>query len=211
MNIKQQALGGFTKDSDETVLVKGKTVLLAMTDNPNFPTPEPALDVVTDVLEDYEQKLAMAKRRGSPEDTAAKNSARKAIEQMLKRLAFYVTHKANGDLSQLLSSGFSVSSIPQKDDVPAIVAGIKLRDGKQRGQMRLDFDRNPAAKIYEYQICEIDAHGMPDEWGEVYITTSSKNHTIAPLTPFLRYGVRVRAINGYGRSDWSEMVSHVVR
>ncbi|MCC2598761.1 fibronectin type III domain-containing protein, partial [Sphingobacterium sp. FBM7-1] len=62
-----------------------------------------------------------------------------------------------------------------------------------------------------YQICEIDAHGMPDEWGEVYITTSSKNHTIAPLTPFLRYGVRVRAINGYGRSDWSEMVSHVVR
>ena len=94
MNIKQQALGGFTKDNDETVLVKGKTALLAMTDNVNFETPEPPLETVTEVLNDYEQKLSMAKRRGSPEDTAAKNQARKATEQMLKRLAFYVDRKS---------------------------------------------------------------------------------------------------------------------
>lgn len=211
MNIKQQALGGFTKDSDETVLVKGKTVLLAMTDNPNFETPDPSLETVAEILNDYEQKLAMAKRRGSPEDTALKNQARKAIELMLKRLAFYVSHTADGDLPMLLSSGFTVSSLPQRDDVPAIVTGIKLRDGKQKGQMRLDFDKNLTAKIYEYQVSQVDANGMADEWSEVYITTSSKLHTIAPLTPFQRYGVRVRAINGYGRSEWSEMVSHVVR
>ena len=211
MNIKQQALGGFTKDSDETVLVKGKTVLLAMTDNPNFETPDPALETVTEVLNDYEQKLAMAKRRGSPEDTALKNQARKAIELMLKRLAFYVSHTADGDLPMLLSSGFTISSLPQRDDVPAIVTGITLRDGKQKGQMRLDLDKNLTAKIYEYQVSQVDANGMADEWSEVYITTSSKLHTIAPLIPYQRYGVRVRAINGYGRSEWSEMVSHVVR
>src|SRR5690606_29919543 len=118
MDIKQHALGGFAKDSDETVLVKGKTVLLAMTGNPNFPTPEPALDAVTDVVNDYEQKLAMAKRRGSPEDTALKNQARKLTIQLLKRLAFYVSQTADGDLAKLLSSGFAVSSLPQRDDVP---------------------------------------------------------------------------------------------
>ena len=211
MNIKQQALGGFTKDSDETVLVKGKTVLLAMTDNANFETPEPPLETVTEVLDDYEQKLSMAKRRGSPEDTAAKNQARKATEQMLKRLAFYVTHTANGDLPKLLSSGFAISNMPQKDDVPLPVTGIILRDGRQQGQMRLDFDKNDSAKVYEYQLCQINPEGLPDEWGESYTTSSSRFNIIAPLTPYQRYGVRVRAVNGYGRSDWSEMVTHVVR
>lgn len=211
MNIKQQALGGFTKDSDETVLVKGKTVLLAMTGNANFETPEPTLEAVTEVLNDYEQKLSMAKRRGSPEDTAAKNQARKATEQMLKRLAFYVTQTADGDLPKLLSSGFAVSSLPQKDDVPLPVTGITVGDGRQKGQMRLDFDKNQSAKLYEYQLCQIDAHGLPDEWGESYTTSSSRLNIIAPLIPYQRYGVRVRAVNGYGRSDWSEMVSHVVR
>src|SRR5690606_36939864 len=115
MSFKQQALGGFSKESDEAVLVRGKAVLLAMTDNPNFVTPEPALETVTEILDDYDQKLAMAKRRGSPEDTAAKNDARKATEQMLKRLAFYVTQTADGSLPKLLSSGFPVSSLPQKD------------------------------------------------------------------------------------------------
>src|SRR5690606_17233102 len=108
MNIKQQALGGFRKESDEAVLVKGRTVLLAMTDNPNFVTPEPTLEAVTETLDDYENRLSLAKRRGSPEDTAAKNDARKVAEQMLKRLAFYVTHTADGSLPKLLRDRQSV-------------------------------------------------------------------------------------------------------
>ena len=211
MSFKQQALGGFSKESDEAVLVRGKAVLLAMTDNPNFVTPEPALETVTEILHDYEHKLSMARRRGSPEDTAAKNDARKAMEQMLKRLAFYVTQTADGSLPKLLSSGFPVSSLPQKGDVPVVVTGITLRDGRQQGQMRLDFYHNPSAKVYEYQVCQVDANGQPDEWSESYITSSSRLNIIAPLIPFQRYGVRVRAINGYGRSDWSEMATHVIR
>src|SRR5690606_3781032 len=211
MNIKQQALGSFRRERDEVVLVKGKTALLAMTDNPNFETPDPALETVRQVLEDYEEKLSLAKRRGSPEDTAAKNDARRATEQVLKRLAFYVSHIANGSLPILLSSGFDVSSLPQRDDVPVVVMGIKLQDGRQSGQMRLNFDKNPSAKIYEYQVSEVDTHGLPDEWSEAYITTSSRQNVIAPLIRFHRYGVRVRAVNGYGRSEWSEMVTHVIR
>src|SRR5690606_36847299 len=198
MNIKQQALGGFTKDNDETVLVKGKTALLAMTDNVNFETPEPPLETVTGVLNDYEQKLSMAKRRGSPEHTAAKNQARKATEQMLKRLAFYVTQMADGDLPKLLSSGFAVSSLPQKHDVRLPVTGITLVDGRQKGPMRLQFDQNHSAMLYEYQLCQVDANGMPDEWSEPYTTSSSRKNVVAPLRPCQRYGVRVRAVNGDG-------------
>ncbi|RZF61362.1 hypothetical protein [Sphingobacterium corticibacterium] len=212
MNIKQQALGGFKRASDEAVLAKGKTVLLAMTNNPNFENPNPALAALVEVVDTYEQKLSVARwRRRSTEDTTIKNEARNAVEKMLKRLAFYVTHAADGSLSVLLSSGFDVSGLPQKKDAPTGVTGVNLRDGGQSGQMRLDFDKNKLAKIYEYQICEVDSRGLPGEWNEGYITTSSRHNVIAPLTFLQCYGVRVRAINGYGRSEWSEIVIHVVR
>lgn len=211
MNIKQQALGGFKKDSDEVLLVKARTVLLAMTDNPNFTTPDPSLATLTTAVADFESKLALAKRPGSPEDTAVKREARKEVENLLKRLAFYVTQVADGSLPKLLSSGFTISSVPQRDDVPNVVTGIRLSDGRQRGQMRLDFDKNPSAKIYEYQVCPVDQQEPIGEWSEIYTTTSSKINIIAPLEQMQRYGVRVRAVNGYGKSDWSEMVTHVVR
>lgn len=211
MNIKQKALGGFRRERDESVLVRGKIVVLAMTGNPNFVAPEPNLEVLIEILDDYEHKLTMARRPGSPEDTAAKNDARKVTESMLKRLAFYVTHTANGNLSKLFSSGFAVSNLPKKGEAPTVIMGITLRDGGQQGQMRLDFDKKPSAKIYEYQVCRIGTNGQPDEWEESYITTSSRQNIIAPLVPLQRYGVRVRAVNGHGCSDWSEMITHVVR
>jgi len=211
MNIKQKALGGFRRERDEAVLVRGKVVVLAMTDNPNFVAPEPDLGALTEILDDYEYKLAMARRPGSPEDTAAKNDARKVAERMLKRLAFYVTHTADGDLPKLFSSGFEVSNPPKKGETPTSIVDVTLRDGGQQGQMRLDFDNNPFAKIYEYQVCPVDAQGLLGEWSESFATTSSRQNIIAPLVPLQRYGVRVRAVNGYGRSDWSEMVTHVVR
>lgn len=211
MNIKQQALGGFKRSSDQALLLRGKTVLLALEGNSNFATPDPDLATVKTILDDYEEKLSIANRRGSPEDTSAKNDARKALEAVLKKLAFYVTNVANGSLTILLSSGFEVSTIPQSDDVPSVVTGTVLRDGKQSGQMRLDFDKNRSAKVYEYQVCKVSADGAPGEWEDPYTTTSSKLNIIAPLESLQRYGVRVRAVNGYGKSDWSEMVTHVVR
>lgn len=211
MNIKQQALGGFRRERDEAVLLRGKIVVLAMTDNPYFVRPEPNLATLGAAIDDYEYKLARARRPGSPEDTAAKNDARKVAEKMLKRLAFYVTHTADGNLSQLLSSGFEISSPPKKGETPTSVVGITLRDGRQKGQMRLDFDSNPSAQLYEYQVCRADANGSSGEWGRRYFTSSSRLNIIAPLISYQRYGVRVRAVNGHGCSDWSEMVTHVVR
>lgn len=211
MNIKQQALGGFKRSSDQALLLRGRTILLALDSNSNFTTPDPALPVVKTAVDDYEEKLSIANRRGSPEDTSAKNDARKVLEAVLKKLAFYVTQIADGSLTVLLSSGFEVSTIPQSDNVPGVVTGITLRDGRQEGQMRLDFEKNRSAKMYEYQICKVGADGAPGEWGDSFTTTSSKLNIIAPLEGLQRYGVRVRAINGYGRSDWSEMVTHVVR
>lgn len=211
MFIKQQALGGFRAVKDDELLVRGTTVLQALTDNSNFPAPTPSLTDLESHLQDFQDKLATARRRGSPQDTAAKNDSRQMLEATLKALAFHVSMVADGSLQMLLSSGFEISSYPRSNDVPDVITGVFLRDGRQSGQMRLDFNKQAMAMLYEYGYAhEEDENGEP-LWSEPVLTSSSKQNIIAPVIPFRRYRVRVRAINGYGKSDWSQVVSHIPR
>jgi hypothetical protein len=211
MNNKQFALGGFNRVNGDALLVRAMTVLQAMDNNAAFPDPVPALADVTPLMEDFSDKLKLARRKGSPLDTAVKNLSRKALAAALKELAFYVSAKADGALHALLSSGFELSSYPRGGEVPEIIAGVKLQDGKQSGQMRLDFIKQPSALLYEYRYAhEQDEAGLWN-WAAVLRTSTSRNNILAPLVLYKRYYVEVRAINGFGASAWSEAVSHVVR
>ncbi len=211
MNYKQEALGGSSRLSDEAMLVRIKTILTALTDNDYFPDPVPALDELQEAYEVYEEKLSAAKRRGSPQDTAEKDRARKNLAAIYKQLAFYVNQVSEGNLAMLLSSGFEVTQPPKVSKIPLIVSGGKLKDGRQSGQVRLDFDKNKEALFYEYEV-GIWEQGEPEpDWEQIYRTTSSRQNIIAPLEPLQRYAVRIRAVNGKGESDWSELITHIVR
>lgn len=211
MNIKQQALGGFVRVKDEALVVRAKTVLVALEGNGYFPDPDPPLTELQTAHDDFSEKLSIARRRGSPQDTAEKNSSRKMLENVMKRLAFHVTQASEGNLVMLLSSGFEISSSPQGTLVPLPVTGVRLADGRQSGQMRLDFDKGDKALFYEYEVGIWPENTADPEWETVYRTTSSRSNIIAPLIALQRYGVRVRAVNGKGASEWSATAHHVVR
>jgi len=211
MNIKQFALGGFTHIKDDELLTRGITVLHAMKNNSSFAEPNPPLAELQQKYDDFKEKLAMARRKGSPYDTAAKNESGKDLRLMLKQLAFYVSQVAEGDLQVLLSSGFALSAYPQAEEIPDMVKGIVLKDGKQSGQARLDFKRGKNVLLFEYRYAQtLDEEGQPD-WGTPLKTTSSRNNILAALVPYERCYVQVRAVNGAGTTAWSEAVSHVVR
>ena len=210
MNIKRTALGGFSHVKDDELLVRSNTVLQAMTDNKHFPDPRPGLEVASKLLDRFQQLLSVARRKGSPQDTAAKNEAKSALISALQQLAFYVSKVAEGNLQMLLSSGFQLSSYPKAGDVPELVRSVVLRDGKQSGQMRLDFAKQTSILLYEYRFA-MEEEMKEGLWSEPLLTTSSRNNIMAPLTPFQRYFVQVRGVNGFGKSEWSEAVSHVIR
>jgi hypothetical protein len=211
MNIKRKALGGFSQVTDEALIVRAMTILQAMTGNAFFEKPNPDLPTLQSHIDDFQDKLSIAKRKGSPMDTAVKNASRKTLSNTLQQLAFYVSNTADGDLQQLLSSGFDLSAYPRRGDVPDSILGIVLRDGRQSGQLRLDFQPQTKVLMYEYRFTNRESPHTDNDWSEVFTTTSSKNNIIAPLSPFERYYVQVRAVNGFGRSQWSEPVSHVIR
>ncbi len=211
MNIKRKVLSGFSKISDDELLVRGATVLQALSGNPNFPDPVPELEDVSQVWREYQDKLASARRKGSPLETADKNVSRELLAEQLRQLAFYVNKVADGDLRILLSSGFPLSAYPTAGVVPDVVQHIELREGRQSGQMKIEFRAQRNVLLYEYRYASRrDAEGNLD-WSDVFTSSSSRGILVEGLDALQRYYVQVRAVNTYGKSTWSDPVAYIIR
>lgn len=131
---------GFSTIKDDELSTLAGTIISAMNENEYFPEPNPLIEDVQTVLDDYRDKLEVSTRKGSPLDTSEKNHAREELEDLLKKLGFYVNHTANGVVRMVLSSGFPLKSERQPLLVPQPPERIKLKDGRQRKQIDLSFD-----------------------------------------------------------------------
>ncbi len=200
---------GFSKLKDKELLVLAETILTAMTGNSNFPLPNPSLAAIKTLLDDYSAKLAIAEKPGSREDKALKRESRKPLEDSLQKLAYYVNSVAQGQASIVISSGMRIRSGRSTLAVPAAVENVRVTDGRQSGQIKLDFDRQPNIRMYEYRYRKTDPKDEP--WSERWMTSSSRNNIIAGLDVARLYEFQVRAINSQGPGDWSESVRMIVR
>ena len=208
MATKFKVLVSFTRMKDDELVVSATTIIGAMTGNEHFAEPTPTLESVQALLDDFSAKLAVSRRRGSPEETALKDESRLPLEAALRQLGYYVNGVAEGQLSTLLSSGFPTNSGTSNPVlVPLKVEAVKLSDGRQSGQVRLDFQSQPNVRMYEYQYRSED----DEQWSDRYTTSSSRGNIIAPLAVAKVHEVRVRAINTRGVGDWSNAATILVR
>ncbi len=209
MATKAKALISFSRMKDDKLVVAANTIIGAMTNNPNYPQPSPDLADIQLLLDDFTAKLAASRKRGSPEDTALKRESKEPLAEALQQLAYYVNSVAKGHLSTLLSSGFPTNSQGGSELVPLPVESVRLSDGRQSGQVRLDFGRQKGIRVYEYRCRKA---GNPEEaWSDRLSTTSSRGNIIAPLETGQQYEVQVRAVNTQGPGDWSQTASILVR
>jgi len=209
MSVKPKALIGFSRMKDDELVVAANTILGAMTDNAHFPAPTPGLGDIQGLLDDFTAKLATARKRGSPEDTARKDEAKPLLADALQKLGYYVNTVAKGQLSTLLSSGFPTNATGSVGMIPSMVENVKLRDGRQSGQIRLDFASQQGVRVYEYRYRRSD--DPEAKWSDRFTTTSSRANVIAPLDIGVFYEFQVRAINTHGTGDWSNTARILVR
>ncbi|AIM38991.1 hypothetical protein KO02_21565 [Sphingobacterium sp. ML3W] len=209
MATKMKALIGFAKMKDDELVIVTKTIIGAMSSNVKYPNPTPDLPDLETILDEFILKLAVARKRGSPEDTAVKNESREPLIVALQQLGYYVNGVAQGHLSTLLSSGFPTNSAVFANQVPLKVDNVRLSDGRQSRQVKLEFVAQKIATIYEYRYRIRD--DFENLWGDRYTTTSSRGNIIAPLEVGKFYEVQVRAVNTQGTGDWSDAASILVR
>ncbi|SEN42620.1 hypothetical protein SAMN05216436_11612 [bacterium A37T11] len=210
--MKRFALNNFKRMGDALLVTMVKTIIAALTQAViYFATPDPTLADVQAALDDFEAKLSIARRRGNPMETSAKDDSKAVLLELMRRLTFYVNNVANGSLTILLSSGFNLNMQVASGLPPEAPKNLRLREGRQKGQIRLDFDPVPTATAYEYRFTsEVDAENKP-LWGERYHTTSSSNNVISPVEAGKLYYVQVRALNTHGASDWSYTLDYIGR
>jgi hypothetical protein len=177
--------------------------VICMTGNLAFPDPtvKPA-DVGTLQVTFHNALLASA--NGGTPLTAAKNEARKPLENALRLNAAYVQGRPGLTLSTLLSSGFLANSTNHAQtelDTPSISS---IENGVS-GQLIAHLSPVDNAHSYQVQVMTAD--------GKVVATinsTQARSVLIPGLTPGTTYTVQACALGGTtGQSDWSDPVSHM--
>src|SRR5207302_7330739 len=104
MNVKP-AIGFLSQDGQAPFTDKVTAILQWMTNNPAYPSPTPALDVVQTAFNACKVAAADAVQ-GGVQNTAIRDARRAELVSLLRQLASYVSAMANGNLETLLSSGF---------------------------------------------------------------------------------------------------------
>lgn len=191
----------FAKFRDNRLGFFGRSVLLALTNNPHFPNLPVSLADLAAAVSDYSDAF-VKNRIGGYVATAKKNQARAQLISVLRDEAHYVQSTAKNNLPALLSSGFTAID-RNTAPAPLVRPVIKKLDNQVSTQLRLLVQRVPNARMYQVRW----KVGGGD-WQDAGAYTKARTMVLNNLTPGTVYVLQVRALGGStGHGDWSLAVT----
>jgi hypothetical protein len=198
---------GFTNYSEAALEVKAQAIVAAMTDNVFFPPPVPELTAMAAATTAYAASLSAAKNGGKTE-VAIKNQKRAELTDALIVLANFVTLKANGEETILVSSGFDLSKEKAPSPPLAKPEIIKVADGVNAGELQVAISKVPGARLYMYQYTQ-DPLTAANQW-QGQSTTLSKA-SFQNLESGKKYWCRVVAYGVNEQVVFSDPVARIVQ
>jgi hypothetical protein len=190
-------------------IAKAQQIVAALTGNASFPTPAPALAMITIATNDLNTGYAEAQaaRQTAKEKTSAQNQKEDALDQVLTQLAAYVESIAGSNEQLILSAGMDTrAAAVAATDPPAQPQALTPTAGDHDGQIDLSWDPVSGARSYV-----IDQSGDPvtvTSWSHGGVSTRS-NFTVKGLISGTRYWFRVAGVNNNGQSGWSDPATKI--
>ena len=208
MNILKVSLL-FSYFSDSLLITFVQAVLVGMTGNASFATPNPTLLAITALLNNFISAYADA-ADGSRTAIAIKNQKRELLIGGMRLLASYVQDIGNNNYAVLISSGFSIYGGPRiPRPLPEAPQNLRLYDGPLSGSIKARVNVNANTVVYELRYTE-DEFGPDARWTQVSASTSA-TIIIYGLTPIKMIWVQMRSVNSKGYSEWSDPAIILVR
>ena len=204
--ITKPSIGFVTRDTDALLLTNTETIVTAMTNNADYPTPSPALAVVTTAANAFSVALAEA-ADGGREKTAIKNAKRAELVALLRQLGAYVALTCGNDLAKLLGSGFPVQK-PTRTPVGVLPAPVTpvVSQGSRSGELYASSSPLNGAYTYNWRAALASAPTVHVQTAQ----TTGARHTFSGLTPGQLYIVDVNAVGSAGASNWSNAAELMV-
>ena len=175
-----------------------------MKHNPAYPDPPVDLELFKAEIDSFAAALA-ATADGGRRVIAEKNRQEEILGGMLRDLARYVESMCNGDITALLSSGFSAVSDDRKKPAPVSESIRQIIDGENSGQALIRLVAVPGAA--SYQVHWIPEGGATDEWTILPIVNTRPATLISGLVRGTTYIFEAPAVIASGYTDWSGPVT----
>lgn len=187
---------------------KFRQIITAMTGNPNFTTPDPALAALTTATDNLENtyNAAQAARVTAKELTDLQDAAEQAADALMTSEGSYVQNKSQGVAAKIQSAGMGVRDPAAPiGDLPA-PGNISATEGDHDGEVDAHWNRVKGAKSYLVQRTTTPTDAA--SWGNPAVSPKSKI-TLTGLVTGTKYYFRVAAIGAAGQGAWSEIASQV--
>ena len=201
---KFKVLLDFAQFSVSTKLIFLRNIVLRLTNNPFYTTPDIPLADAKIALDLFEAAILAAKD-GSHTAISAMHDHDKKVTLMFINEAHYVDRIANGDETKILSSGFNISKQPVSIDK----AVLTVTDGPYSGSVKLDANTVPRSSAFVWKM----AKGVlpADESGYELITvTTQSTYIVEGLTPATYCYFIVAAVTPEGLTDFCAPVMKLI-
>jgi len=179
------------------------TIVTAMTGNPNFTTPVPALAAITAKKTALETAYndGLIQRQQAKTATEVVADTEKELAQILTQAALYVENVSGGDEAKILSAGMSVKDVASPvGELPAPM-GLYATSGDEDGEIVLNWEPVRGAKSYVVQMTTDP--NVPDSWTHKKNVTESFTD-IKGLTSGGKYWFRVAGVGAAGQGAFSD-------
>lgn len=204
--IVKPSISWLNTDNDALLINDTSVVLSAMGANAAiYKAPSPPLADVQTALDKFTDGVAAA-ADGGKSAIAKRNNLRLILTGLLRQLANYVASACNGDMTNLLLSGFPIQK-PTRQPVGVLPApnNISLTQGDRSGEVVAKAGAVFGASLYTWTLTP----ATPGAAAMTVQTTAARN-TFTGLAPGVNCTLTVNAIGTAGASDWSNPASLMV-
>jgi hypothetical protein len=178
-------------------------VLKGVGDNADiYKDPDPPLATVQTALDNFSAGI-LATADGGRSTFAARDNLRVILVGLLRKLSYYVAGACQGNLENLIKSGFPPQKTVRTPVGPlATPQNPTLDHGPQSGTLAGGVNPVFGASIYTWSLASGIAGSAP-----IILQTTAAKCPFSGLTPGVQYTLTVNAIGAAGPSGWSNAVA----
>ncbi|MFN8284478.1 MAG: fibronectin type III domain-containing protein [Chitinophagales bacterium] len=206
---KKKAILNLSNATNTDAINKANLIVSKMTNNAAFPSPMPALSLLSNNAAILTKKMTEQKDafKTYQQKTQEVNDAYDNLIEVMKEEANYVSIASGGDEAAIISAGFDVRKPNTPRGLLPAPKNMRIMEGANDGEVMVKWNKVSGAK--SFIIEKTDTPDDKGSWKFVMVVTDTQCKLIN-LPSGSKIWLRVAAINAAGKGAYSNPAAKTV-
>jgi len=187
------------------VVERGRAHVTAMSGNLAYPTPTPALALITSACDALEAAEIIVNNNGGRQDILIRNQRLRELKELIKQLAGYVQAASGGDPVLIASAAFTTRKLPVPTGILPAPGDLRVRITTLPGQLKIRWKGVKDRRIYQLEFTDGDP--LVESNFKLLLMTGKNFYTATGLASHKPYSFRVNAVGADGVGPWSDIAT----